>query len=163
MAYLEQLAPILILLAVIAVVIARLPKVELGHTDAFRRRRVLNWLPLGLTYAFLYMARYNLTVSKLALGDLKDGAGNPFMSNTDFATIFGIGTLVYGFAFVINGPLTDRVGGRAAILASAGGAIVSNAAMGLVTWMVLKDPDSELAKGLTTAFSILYAGNMYFQ
>ncbi|MCB9634518.1 MAG: MFS transporter [Sandaracinus sp.] len=163
MAYLEKLAPILILLAVIAVVIARLPKVELGHTDAFRRRRVLNWLPLGLTYAFLYMARYNLTVSKLALGDLKDGAGNPFMSNTDFATIFGIGTLVYGFAFVINGPLTDRVGGRAAILASAGGAIVSNAAMGLVTWMVLKDPDSELAKGLTTAFSILYAGNMYFQ
>lgn len=163
MAYLEQLAPILILLVVIAFVIARLPRVELGHTDAFRRRRVLNWLPLGLTYAFLYMARYNLTVSKLALGDLKDASGEPFMSNADFATIFGVGTLVYGFAFVINGPLTDRIGGRAAILASAGGAIVSNAAMGLVTWMVLEDPGSELAKGLTTAFSILYAGNMYFQ
>lgn len=163
MAYLEQLAPILILLAVIAIVIARLPKIELGHTDAFRRRRILNWLPLGLTYAFLYMARYNLTVSKLALGDLEDAAGNPFMSNTDFATIFGVGTLTYGFAFVVNGPLTDRVGGRAAILASAGGAIVSNAAMGLVTWMVLEDPGSELAAGLTTAFSILYAGNMYFQ
>ena len=107
MAYLEQLAPILILLVVIAIVIARLPKIDLGHTDAFRHRRVKNWLPLGMTYAFLYMGRYNLTVSKLKLGELTDDAGNPFMGNTDFATIFGIGTVVYGFAFVINGPLTD--------------------------------------------------------
>ena len=40
------------------------------HSAAYRRRRAFNWLPLGLTYAFLYMARYNLTVSKNALGDL---------------------------------------------------------------------------------------------
>ena len=32
---------------------ARLPNVEGGeHAKAFRKRRVLNWLPLGLTYAF---------------------------------------------------------------------------------------------------------------
>ncbi|MBX3246265.1 MAG: MFS transporter [Myxococcales bacterium] len=163
MAYLEKLAPILILLVVIAIVIARLPKVELGHSDAFRRRRVLNWLPLGLTYAFLYMARYNVTVSKLTLGDLLDPDGVPFMTNADFATIFGVGTLVYGFSFVINGPLTDRVGGKAAILASAGGSLVANALMGLVTWAVLHDPTSAVAANLTLTFSILYAANMYFQ
>ena len=47
----EQFLPILILLVVVALVIARLPKVDLGHTDAFLKRG-LNWLPLGLTYAF---------------------------------------------------------------------------------------------------------------
>ena len=40
------------------------------HSRAYRRRRVMNWLPLGLTYALLYMGRYNLTVSKNAFGDL---------------------------------------------------------------------------------------------
>ena len=53
----NELAPIAILLAVVTFVIARLPKIELGHTSEFRRRRVMNWLPLGLTYAFLYMGR----------------------------------------------------------------------------------------------------------
>ena len=56
----QEVVPILVLCAVIALVVRRLPKVDLGHTAAFRRRRVLNWLPLGLTYAFLYMGRYNL-------------------------------------------------------------------------------------------------------
>lgn len=163
MAYLEKLAPILILLAVIAIVIARLPKVELGHSDAFRYRRIFNWLPLGLTYAFLYMARYNVTVSKLTLGDLLDPNGQPFMSNTDFATIFGVGTLIYGFSFVINGPLTDRVGGKAAIITSASGSLVANALMGAVTWAVLHDPTSAVASNLTLVFSVLYAANMYFQ
>ena len=60
-AWLDELLPIAILLAVVTFVIVRLPKVkEVTHSAAFRRRRVLNWLPLGLTYAFLYMGRYNL-------------------------------------------------------------------------------------------------------
>ena len=50
---------------------AALPKVELGHSAAFRRRRVLNWLPLGLTYALgsdrktLLRAGYNRYVSQM--------------------------------------------------------------------------------------------------
>ena len=62
----NPLTPILLLLAVVAFVIYRLPKIELGHSPKFRRRRVLNWLPLGLTYSLLYMGRYNLNVSKAA-------------------------------------------------------------------------------------------------
>src|SRR5262245_58547901 len=105
--WVKDLAPIFLLLVVVAVVMARLPKVELGHSDAFRRRRTWNWLPLGLTYAFLYMGRYNLNVATTYLGNRVDNAA--------FGTIFAVGTVVYGFAFVINGPLTDRFGGRAAM------------------------------------------------
>ena len=140
--------PILFLLAAVAVVMVRLPKVELGHSPRFLARRKFNWLPLGLTYAFLYMGRYNLTVSKNALGGL--------MTNSDFGTIFFWGTIVYGFAFVINGPLTDRIGGRKAILLAAGGAAIMNLLMGLVVYF-------GYTSNLVLVFSILYAGNMYFQ
>ena len=63
-----ELFAIFILLAVVVFVISRLPTVEeVNHSPAFKRRRVMNWLPLGLTYAFLYMGRYNLKVSKFNL------------------------------------------------------------------------------------------------
>jgi MFS transporter, OPA family, glycerol-3-phosphate transporter len=122
------------------------------HSSAFRIRRFLNWFPLGLTYAFLYMARYNLTVSKNALGEL--------MSKADFGTIFGAGTLTYAFAFLLNGPLTDRIGGKRAMLISAGGTALMNIIMGLMTYVLLT---SSTHLNLVLWFSILYAANMYFQ
>jgi OPA family glycerol-3-phosphate transporter-like MFS transporter len=145
---LKQALPILILLSVVWLVLSRLPKVNLGHSDAFKRRRLWNWLPLGLTYAFLYMGRYNLTVSKNAFGEL--------MTNADFGTIFGIGTIVYGIGGIINGPLTDKISGRRAILIAALGAAVANFAMGLVTYF-------GYTSNLVVTFSILYSVNMYFQ
>ncbi len=140
--------PILILLAVIGIILVRIPKIDLKHSEAFKKRRILNWLPLGLTYAFLYMGRYNLTVSKNAFGDL--------MSKADFGTIFFWGTLVYGCAFVLNGPLTDKFGGRMAILVGALGSAICNLLMGLVTW-------AGYTQNLVLVFSVLYATNMYFQ
>lgn len=122
------------------------------HSRAFRTRRFLNWFPLGLAYAFLYMGRYNLTVAKGALGDL--------MSKADFGDIFGIGAVVYGFAFVINGPLTDRVGGRKAMLIGVFGSIIMNVAMGMVLY-----GRTQLGWQLPikAVFIPLYAANMYFQ
>ena len=68
--FLEKLAPIFILLVVVAIVLGRLPAVEgVNHSAAYRKRRVFNWLPLGMTYAFLYMGRYNIKVSQHAFGD----------------------------------------------------------------------------------------------
>ena len=145
---LKNAYPILILLLAVWIVLSRLPKVDLGHSREFKKRRLWNWLPLGLTYAFLYMGRYNLTVSKNAFGDL--------MTNADFGKIFTAGTVVYGFAFVLNGPLTDRLGGRRAILISALGAALANLAMGLVTYF-------GFTSNLVLTFSILYSINMYFQ
>jgi OPA family glycerol-3-phosphate transporter-like MFS transporter len=153
-AWLKQFLPILILLAAITVVIVRLPKVELGHSEAFKRRRFFNWFPLGLTYAFLYFGRYNINEATSSLSS--------YLTNADFGTIFGWGTAVYGVSFLLNGPLTDKWGGRATILISAGGAAVANVLMGAVVYAVLKwnwqPPVSLLA-----TMSVLYSLNMYFQ
>ncbi len=143
----QNILAILILLVAIAIVLWRLPKGQLAHSPAFRKRRIMNWLPLGLTYAFLYMGRYNLTVSKNAFGDL--------MTKADFGTIFFWGTLVYGFSFIINGPLTDKLGGRKTILIAAAGSAIMNLAMGYVA-------QSGFNNGVVI-FSFLYALNMYFQ
>jgi MFS transporter, OPA family, glycerol-3-phosphate transporter len=145
-AWLEKLLPILLLLGVVTVVVARLPKVALGHSDAFVQRRRLNWLPVGLAYAFLYFARYNLTAYKNAVG----------MSNDDYGTIDQWGAVVYGVSFVLNGPLTDRFGGRATILAAMLGSGLMNAIMGglaLTGW----------SHERVATFSALYAASMYFQ
>lgn len=166
--FLERLAPILILLVVVAIVIARLPKVDLGdhaHTKAFRMRRITNWLPLGLTYAFLYMGRYNLTVSKGAFEEIAGADGNPLMGNDIFSYVFMVGTVVYGFSFLINGPLTDRLGGKFAILVGASGAAVVNLLMGLATWSLLNEGPGHtfIVENFSVLFSVLYGMNMYFQ
>lgn len=143
----EELLPILILVAVIALVVWRLPRVEIEHSSAFRRRRMLNWLPLGLTYAFLYMARYNIVV-------WKDVGG---ISQQDFGNIDAIGSLVYGVSFLLNGPLTDRWGGRVTILLSAGGALVVNVVIGIMI------AGGHLGSSPVATLAVLYAANMYFQ
>ncbi len=122
------------------------------HSTYFRWRRFFNWFPMGLTYAFLYMGRYNLTVAKNALGAA--------MPNHDFGIIFAAGTFTYAFAFLLNGPLTDKIGGRWAILIGAMGAALMNAAMGFLLYGQLVH---QWNLNLVLAFSILYAMNMYFQ
>ena len=166
----EKFLPILVLLAVVAFVLARLPRADLGgheHSAAFRKRRVLNWLPLGLTYAFLYMGRYNIKVSQHFFGDMRLADGTPVMTNAGFAQIFFWGTLTYGCSFLINGPMTDRIGGKRAILIGGAGAAVANLATGLVTWVLVSRSGGELAHTiaphLVVIFSVLYAVNMYFQ
>src|SRR5437868_11862624 len=97
----------------------------LKHSHKFLFRRFINWFPLGMTYAFLYMGRYNLNVSKNALGSL--------MSNKDFGTIVFVGTVVYGLSFLINGPLVDKIGGRKGIIIAAIGSSIANVVLGIVT------------------------------
>ncbi len=165
--WIKQIAPILILLAAISIVLARLPKVEgIDHSAAFVRRRVMNWLPLGLTYAFMYMGRYNLKVSKYAFEEMAGPDGTTaLMGNDAFATIFGVGTIVYGISFLINGPLTDRLGGKVAILVGTAGVIVCNVLMGLCSLSLLHEGPMVglLANRFVLIFSVLYAFNMYFQ
>jgi OPA family glycerol-3-phosphate transporter-like MFS transporter len=123
------------------------------HTAAFRTRRFLNWFPLGLSYALLYMGRYNLTVAKNALGAL--------MTKEDFGFIFGVGTLVYACSFLINGPLVDRYGGRRGMLIALAGTLVANVLMGLFLAWQLNFGGTGLS--VTTVFAVLYGANMYFQ
>jgi MFS transporter, OPA family, glycerol-3-phosphate transporter len=148
-----------IILAVILFV--RLSGNPIGHSPAYLRRRILNWVPMGIGYAFLYFARYNINPAKIALGDL--------MTKHEFGTIGAAGTWTYAVAFLLNGPLTDRIGGRKAMLISTLGAAVSNVVLGLLVFMIgtsgqtnyLRTPAGHgLLMGL---FVVLYAINMYFQ
>jgi len=140
----EEIVPILILIAVIALVVSRLPKTEIEHSSGYRRRRAANWLPLGLTYAFLYMGRYNFTVLK-SLGGI---------SQHDFGTIDGVGSTVYALAFLLNGPIADKFGGRLAMLIGAAGAALANVALGV---LLMSNVHS------VTAWTIAFTLNMYFQ
>src|ERR1043166_8946847 len=124
----------------------------LNHGSWFLSRRFINWFPLGMTYAFLYMGRYNLAVAKNALGSL--------MSNEDFGLIFAAGTVTYAFSLLINGPLVDKIGGKKGILIAALGACAMNVALGVITWLVLTN---RLHVKLLGIFSVVYALNMYFQ
>lgn len=152
--WLSELLPILALLAVIVVVVGRLPRVDLGHSPAFLRRRFMNWFPVGLTYAFLYMGRYNLRVCT-----------NIVFDKAQFSNIYFWGTLTYGFAFVINGPLTDRFGGKKTIIVSAIGSLLANCLMGVVVMRAMQGTSvpKEAQAGLVPILSLLYALNMYFQ
>jgi MFS transporter, OPA family, glycerol-3-phosphate transporter len=154
-------APILILLVVIGFVIWRLPTVkeefpgQLKHLESksFRRRRSLNWLLLGCIYAFLYWGRYNLNGAISALG------GKEMVAT--FNWIFAAGTITYGISFLINGPLTDRYGGRFSILIGAIGAATANILMGVACYMKLNGSMTD--DHLFWSLILLYPLNMYFQ
>jgi OPA family glycerol-3-phosphate transporter-like MFS transporter len=152
--WLSEFLPIVVLLVVIALVVSRLPKIELGHSDRFLKRRFQNWFPVGLTYAFLYMARYNLNT---AIG--------PVFSKAQFADVYFWGTLTCGISFVINGPLTDKLGGRKTIIIAAIGSLFSSILMGFVISSYLQNgkvPESD-REALIPIVSAVYALNMYFQ
>lgn len=163
--WIQEFYPVLILLVIVGFVFWRLPSVDVGHDRRYTRRRVLNWLPLGLTYALLYMGRYNLKVSQYAFEEIAGPDGSPLMGNTGFGIVFMVGTIVYGVSFLINGPLTDRLGGRFSMLTGTLGATVMNLLMGLASLTLLRDGPlaGAIAHNFIPVFSVLYAVNMYFQ
>lgn len=124
----------------------------LKHTKKFMWRRFFNWFPLGMTYAFMYMGRYNLNVAKTALGDL--------MTKEDFGLIGGVGFTVYALSLFFIGPVVDRIGGKRGILIGAIGSAVMNTVMGGILYLFL---NNRLDVNLVVAFSITYGLNMLFQ
>jgi OPA family glycerol-3-phosphate transporter-like MFS transporter len=148
----KQIAPWLVTVVLLAIVALYFGNNPLKHSRWFLIRRFINWFPLGMTYAFLYMGRYNLVVSKNALGSL--------MSIQDFGTIFFVGTWVYALSFLVNGPLVDRIGGKKGIIIAAIGSSAANIVLGLLTYLVAMH---QLKMNLVVAFSVIYALNMYFQ
>lgn len=117
----NEVLPVIALLAVIALVVRRVGTVAMSHPAGFSRRRRWNWILLGVTYAFLYMARFNLVA-------LKDAG---VITREEFGLIDAAGGVTYGLSFVINGPLADRFGGRFTMLVAIAGAAVANALIGV--------------------------------
>jgi len=145
--------PVTIALCLVAVVIIYFLNNPLKHGQWFLTRRFINWFPLGMTYAFLCMGRYNIIVAKGALGEL--------MTKQQLGIIFGTGTLVYTLSFLVNGPLIDKkLGGKAGMIISAVGAALANVALGVLTWLIVA---KNVKINLVLSFSLLYSVNMYFQ
>ena len=139
-------------LCLVGVIVVYFLNNPIKHSDCFMVRRFINWFPLGMTYSFLYMGRYNLVVAKNALGTT--------MSNQAFGWIFGVGTFIYAISFLINGPLVDKIGGKKGIIIAALGAALANIVLGVLTYLVVLH---RLKVNLVLAFSVVYAVNMYFQ
>lgn len=120
------------------------------HSRAYRTRRILNWFPLGLTYATYYMGRYNFNVVKGQMGSMFH------LDKAEMGIIATAGFWTYAVSVLVNGPIADRLGGRKAILIGAVGAIALNLAIGL---LFLNGWSTKIVVGM----SLLYSVNMYFQ
>lgn len=120
------------------------------HAYAYRKRRFLNWFPLGVTYAAFYMGRYNLNVVSSTLMQRFS------LDKTHFGIIATCGFWTYACGVIFNGPMADRIGGRRAILLAAVGAAAVN---GLIGLLFLGGWATKVLVGM----SLLYAANQYFQ
>ncbi len=110
----------------------------------------MNWFPLGLTYAAMYMGRYNFNIVKSDIGAWYH------LDKGQMGLIASAGFWTYGLAVAFNGPIADRIGGRKAILVGALGAALLNLCIG---FMFLNKPGSQLLLSM----SLLWSLNMYFQ
>jgi MFS transporter, OPA family, glycerol-3-phosphate transporter len=100
----------------------------LKHAPGFRPRRGLNWGFIGLLYTSFYMCRYNLS---LANGPISAEFG---FSKSQMGTIITTALLAYAVGQIINGLLTDRLGGKKAMLIGATGTIVMNVLFGVASF-----------------------------
>ncbi|MDQ2918722.1 MAG: MFS transporter, partial [Verrucomicrobiota bacterium] len=100
----------------------------LSHQPGFRARRGLNWAFVGLLYTSFYMCRYNLSIANSAI------SGEFGFSKTDMGKIITTALLAYACGQILNGLLTDRLGGKRAMLIGAAGTIVMNVLFGVASF-----------------------------
>jgi MFS transporter, OPA family, glycerol-3-phosphate transporter len=126
---------------------------NLQHSEAFRKRRAINWITLGTTYAMMYMARYNFSMVSPKISETYG------WSKTQIGWIISTATLVYGLSAIINGPVGDKLGGRKSMLIGAVGAVIFNLLFGLGAFFGF------FGKGpfLLGYFATIWGLNMYFQ
>lgn len=124
-----------------------------AYPFAFRKRRALNWIVLGLTYSAMYMGRYNLSIV------------NPILSKaygwnkTQIGGIISPALLAYGIFAIFNGPIADRIGGRKSMLIGACGTVVFNVLFGLGAYLGFLGTGSFLL----AYFATIWMMNSYFQ
>ncbi len=94
----------------------------------FRPRRGQNWAFLGLLYTTFYMCRYNLPLANEAISR-EFGFTKGQMGGIITTALFA-----YACGQIINGLLTDRLGGKRAMLVGAAGTIVMNLAFGAASF-----------------------------
>jgi len=98
------------------------------YPRGFRARRGLNWGILGLTYASYYVCRYNF---RFATPGLIEEYG---FSNSQITDMLSAWSIAYGTGQLVNGLLTDRIGGKKAMFIGAVGTIAVNLTFGFASF-----------------------------
>jgi len=98
------------------------------YPPGFRPRRGLNWGFLGLLYTSFYMCRYNFSIANKAISD-EFG-----FSRADMGMIITTALFAYACGLIINGLLTDKLGGKRAMLIGAAGTVVMNLCFGAASF-----------------------------
>lgn len=123
------------------------------YSEEFRRRRAINWLTLGFTYAAMYMGRYNLSFANKSLSDAYG------WDKTEIGAIITAALTIYGLSALFNGPIADRIGGRKAMLIGSIGTVVFNFFFGLGAYLKFFGTGTLLL----TYFASVWSLNAYFQ
>ena len=123
------------------------------HSPQFRKRRAINWLTLGITYATMYMGRYNLSFANKSLSD------NYGWDKTQIGAIITAALTLYGLSALFNGPLADKIGGRRAMLIGSMGTVVFNVLFGLGAYLGFLGTGTYLLVYFASVWSL----NAYFQ
>src|SRR5713101_4071082 len=107
---------------------------RMQYPPGFRARRGLNWAFLGLLYTSFYMCRYNFSIANKSISD-EFG-----FSRADMGYIITTALFAYACGQIINGLLTDRIGGKRAMLIGAAGTIVMNILFGAASFAGMLRP-----------------------
>src|SRR6266403_4710430 len=103
-------------------------RVFVQHPPGFRPRRGLNWAFIGLLYTSFYMCSYNLPLASSAI------SAEFGFSKAQIGSIIPTALLAYACGQIVNGLLTDRLGGKRAMLIGAAGTIVMNVVFGIASF-----------------------------
>jgi MFS transporter, OPA family, glycerol-3-phosphate transporter len=114
------------------------------YPPGFRPRRGLNWGFLGLLYTSFYLCRYNLSIANKSISD-EFG-----FSRADMGLIITTALLTYAFGQILNGLLTDKLGGKKAMLIGASGTIVMNILFGAISLLPISRETVATATGTAT-------------
>ena len=99
-----------------------------AHPPGFRRRRGLNWTFVGLLYTSFYTCRYNFAIANKSISD-------EFGFNKgQMGTIITTALFAYACGQILNGLLTDRIGGKRAMLIGAAGTVTMNLLFGFASF-----------------------------
>ncbi|KAL7680889.1 putative major facilitator superfamily, MFS transporter superfamily [Plasmopara halstedii] len=122
------------------------------HSKGFRRRRLQNWLPMGVAYAAFYMARYNVSAGNVSSVRNQLGFSSIYMG-----WVLSAGSWAYAISSPFTGQITDRIGGRNGMIVACFGAGLCNLALGIVFICELSFQLKQIL------FVILYAANVLMQ
>ena len=116
------------------------------YPEGFRARRGLNWAFVGLTYTSYYLCRYNFSYANKSISEEFN------FTKGDISTMLSCQFFAYGCGQIINGLLTDKIGGKRAMLIGAAGTVTMSLAFGAASFW-----------GMLWLFCLLWGLNGYSQ